>query len=221
MSKLSEKLDRYMGDRVATYPRATGGYEVDEENKSLETKVKESISRKMGVFRAVNGGNSGEIKRTGAKYYGQGITEILAAERKASNLLTVANDDLGKYIEDAIQAAYKTRYRGTAITDEAKEELATKYVYDYVIGGYGSTDAEKEAHKKYKELLAEVARCNTEYNAVLLAKQNFLDENADLIAEAQKAKRLRDLQKSGLLDELGLIEKAEKKEAGESEAAEE
>ena len=161
-------------------------------------------------------------KKRKAKYMDLGITEIVQAQRKAQNVLTVAQMSwrlmLRQRKKSYIKSLNKTDL--SVLSDEEKEERADSYVRSYLVYGQVYDKKQKaKAKQKFDELRDEVARCRTEYNATLLAKQAFIDDNKDLIEEELRAKRLRDLRKSGILDELGIAEKKpeEKAEEGSEE----
>lgn len=71
----------------------------------------------------------------------------------------------------------------------------------------------------------ELLSYKAEKNALAVAKADYMDQNADLIKEVQEKRRREDLEKSGLLDELGLSEPApvesEEKEETEINESEE
>ena len=150
-----------------------------------------------------------------------GITEILQAERKTSNLLTVAKDDVDRFLDDEarkyIKSLKKTNISFSILSDEEQESRAENYLASVLKYGTCTTEAEKAMKQKYNELREEVARCNNEAIAVQMAKDNFIEANADIIAEARKERRKRDLMKSGLLENLGILEKVEKSEEDNEE----
>ena len=210
---LAEKLEKYYQGSGTPEEKAEAHLDVIEEEKTAKMKVDEMLSKKLSLSHSLKGWDKSEQKKIASKYMDHGISEILQSERKTRNLLAVAQDDVDRFIESEKKRHIKEYNKTSLVTlsDEEKEERAEKAVYDVLVRGSAYYDEDKKAKKKFDELRAEVSRCNTEYNAVLLAKQSFLDENEDLIAEARRQKRLRELKKSGILEELDLVEKAEKK----------
>ena len=71
----------------------------------------------------------------------------------------------------------------------------------------------------------ELLNYKAEKNALTVAKADYMTQNADLIKEVQEKRRREDLEKSGLLDELGLSEptpvESEEKEETEINESEE
>ena len=207
--QIGEKLEEYYKSRGTAQERAEAHSAVIDAEKTANQKVKGMIGEKLRRLDALTGRDTEPQKRKAAAYMDLGITEIVQAQRKAQNLLTVAQDEVGAFIE-AEKKSYIKSLNGTALavlSDEEKEERADSYVRSYLVYGQVYDKKQKAAKQKFDELRDEVARCRTEYNATLLAKQAFIDDNKDLIEEELRAKRLRDLRKSGILDELGLAEK--------------
>ncbi|MBR0396910.1 MAG: hypothetical protein IJI10_01425 [Eubacterium sp.] len=228
---LTEKLENYYKSRGTAQERAEAHSEVIGTEKSINRKVADMVGKKLGRLDALSGRDIEPQKRKAAKYMDLGITEIVQAQRKAQNVLTVAQDELEAFVE-AEKKSYIKSLNKTALSvlsDEEKEERADIHVKSYLLYGtvgtenVGYDEKKAKAKQKFDELRDEVARCRTEYNATLLAKQAFIEDNKDLIEEELRAKRLRDLRKSGILDELGIAEKKheEKAEEGSEEGSEE
>lgn len=181
-------------------------FEEREDYKATNEKVAEMIGAKLRNNAAYRGTNKPEIKGIAAKYMGMPITDILQEQRKAENVL----EDAEKRLESFLDAHYKKAMKlHIGVPESTQSELANEYVERYIVGSYAREDEDREAveaHKLYTALYSEVARCRTEKNAVLLAKDAFIDDNRELIAEEQKQARLRDIRKSGLLKELGIAE---------------
>ena len=204
---LEEKLNAYFSGKVHELPKATAR-NVPDEYKSTNQRVQESIARKLGL--------AGQAERTGAKYYDKPIKELLALEKDARNKLVDTEDELYDFLEDQkknfISDLKKNRY--LFLSDEDRAQRAEKYISEIFIhwGGRYLSDQEREARKQYQALLDKFEECNTEYNSILLAKQNYMTENADLIEAERNAKRIRELKESGLLEELDLVEKKSEEE---------
>lgn len=122
-----------------------------------------------------------------------------------------------------------SKYLGQPISEIKAEERAEEYACNTFrsnIAGSGAEDEnERELHKKYVEMNDELLSYKAEKNALTVAKADYMAQNADLIKEIQEKRRREDLEKSGLLDELGLSEPApvesEEKEETEINESEE
>lgn len=207
--QIGAKLEEYYKSRGTAQERSEAHSAVIDAEKTANQRVTAMIGAKLGRLDALSGRDIEPQKRKAAKYMDLGITEIVQAQRKAQNLLTVAQDEVGAFIEAEKKSYIKSLNKTdlSVLSDEEKEDRADSYVRGYLVYGQVYDDKQRAAKQKFDELRDEVARCRTEYNATLLAKQAFIDDNKDLIEEELRAKRLRDLRKSGILDELGLAEK--------------
>lgn len=119
-----------------------------------------------------------------------------------------------KFLSEQYENA-RAKNSGKSLTEKDISDLSKQYIEEYVIGSRaGGDEEEKAAHEKYVRLDAEVSRLRVEHNAVLLAKADYIESNSDLIRELQDKIRRDDLKKSGLLSELGLVEKSEENNEG-------
>lgn len=190
-------------------------------DKQDSEKVLDMIGAKFSTFQALRGANRAEIKSVASKYMGLPITDIIQEQRKAENLLEDAEKRLEDFMDSQHRKALK-RFKGR-MTEQDQERHAEEYIKSYVVGSYAREDedpAAYEAHKAYEDLRSEIAKLRTEKNAVLLAKDAFIDENKDIIEEERRQARLRDIRKSGLLKELGIAEEEKEKPKEGSEADE-
>lgn len=205
MSDLSKKLSDYLEGKIQHKPESD--FRGFDEFKNNTDKVRDSLYDKLSDYYVRIGIDESPIERAAEKYYESGLSNIIAAERKAKNLLTLATDEVEKYINEVAEKQVK-KYRDN-LTDEQKTGLVKTYIRDCVIGNYGTDETDTERHAKYNELVSEERKAEIEYRGVKRAKQRILEENADIIAEAKKQKAIKDLQKSGILTELGLAESEE------------
>ncbi len=217
---LSKKLSKVVGgiDERATKAES-GGHSVDDDNIPLSAKIQDSIGKKLIGYVTRRGGYFGEYAAD--KYMGMPISDIMQEERKTGNLLRNAESKLNELVDKHYQSAYKSAMKVGGTTERSARDYATGYVESNIIGSWGESDAEKKAHAEFIELDAEVTQLRVEHNATLVAKQSYIDKNADLIREMQEKRRRDELINSGLLSELGLAEAPQKKEKPETENSEE
>ena len=71
------------------------------------------------------------------------------------------------------------------------------------------------------EFLRKNGQAKAEKNAIEVAKTDYMEQNADLIREARERNRVKDLEKSGLLEEMELAEPDPVKTEEEPKEAEE
>lgn len=221
-------LEQYYKEMKEVEKRIELDADAKERDREIKKKTQQSIGRKLNRMASLQKGKNPayppireERKRLADKYMNNGIVEILQAERKTSNLLTVAKDDVERFLDDEVRKYIKSLKKTNAnfriLSDEEQERRAGNYLASVLQYGSCTSEAEKAMKKKYDELRDEVARCNNEAIAVQMAKDTFLEDNADLIEEARREKRLRELKKSGILEELDLVEKQEKNEEDNEE----
>lgn len=219
----NEVLEAYLKEQKDREKRMELDAEAKRISRENEKMAAESLSRKLYRQAELSNGNhslSNEVKegrkRLAAKYMDQGITDILEAQRKNKNLLDMAQADIKQFIEDEknlyIRSTSKNSEFFRSLPDDQKEERAITYLTQILKYGSYGTEQEIAMKQDYEKLIDELARYKKEAMAIQMAKDTFLDENADLIAEARKEKRLRELKQSGLLEELNLVEKQEKSE---------
>lgn len=217
---LSKKLSKVVGGIDKRGEKAeSGGHSVDEDNIPLSAKIQNSIGKKLVGYATRRGGYSGEYAAD--KYMGMPISDIMQEERKSGNLLKNAESKLNELLDKHYQSAYKSAMKVGGTTERSARDYAKGYVESNIIGSWGESDAEKKAHAEFIELDAEFTRLRVEHNATLVAKQSYIDKNADLIREMQEKRRRDELMNSGLLSELGLAEAPRKKEEPEAEHSEE
>lgn len=191
------------------------------EEASINKKVSDMIGAKLTTYRALREENRQEVRQIAGKYMGLPITDILREQKKAENLLEDAENRLESFLETQRKKALK-QYKIGSMTEKQKEQHAEEYVKLYIMGSCAHENEDPkayEAHKEYNKMKDEIAKLRTEKNAVLLAKDDFLEENRELIEEERKQARIRDIRKSGILAELGIAAEEEKEEqqAGEEE----
>lgn len=209
ISKKFEGIERKMDTRMRDHSDII----VDPENQNTQYKVREMISGKMNNFLVKESGYDG--KYAAAKYMGKPISELMREERKTENLLKDAEEKLDALLNKHYESAYKTALRVAGATEESAKQYAMNYVKKNVINTYAKEDEDPkafEAHKQYLEMDADLARRRVDHNAVLVAKEAYINENEDLIREMREKKRREDLEKSGLLKELGLVDEKENTE---------
>lgn len=166
-------------------------------------KVKASLNNKLETFFALRGIFEG--KYTASKYLGKSISDIMTEERRVNNLIEETEERLNSLIEE-FSVPYRKSGNKTFRWDEERVEMYVEKFVDANLIGNGATDPKEiEAHKKYMELREELAQAKAEKNAIEVAKADYMEQNADLIREAQENKRRKEFEESGLLEELGIV----------------
>lgn len=211
LAKKMESVERRMDDYNHPKPIEKQDSDTDHKNTGGD-RLKDVVGAKVNRYFTKYSGYDGSA--LAVKYMGKPISEIMQEERKLGNLLSEAEQELDKFLSEQYENA-KARNSWSSLPEKDIDALSTRYVEEYVIRSCaGSGEEEKAAHEKYIKLDDEVSRLRVEHNAVLLAKADYIDSNPDLIRELQDKIRRDDLKKSGLLSELGLVEKTEENNEG-------
>lgn len=178
------------------------------EAERMQAEAREGIRKKLGFL-------SGEdVKPLGSKYMGKPISEIMAAQKRCKEAVEAAESELDTFLDGEYQKVYKACKKAAVLDPEV---YARDYVEKSIIGNNYQGDKEaKAAHKEYEKLRYAVRMATAEQNAVELAKQAYIDNNP-YIAEERKKREIEDLKKSGLLEEMGLSEKATKQGVSNNE----
>lgn len=166
-------------------------------------KVKASLNNKLETFFALRGIFEG--KYTASKYLGKSISDIMTEERRVNNLIEETEERLNSLIEEFSVPYRKSGNKTPGWDEECVEMYVEKFVDANLIGNGATDPKEIEAHKKYMELREELAQAKAEKNAIEVAKADYMEQNADLIREAQENKRRKEFEESGLLEELGIV----------------
>ena len=166
-------------------------------------KVKASLNNKLETFLALNG--IFDEKYAASKYLGKSISDIMTEERRVNNYIQEIVERLNSVTEEFL-APYRKAGNKTFGWDEERVESYAEDMKQRNLIRSGATDPKEiEAHKKYMELKGELARTIVEKNAIEVAKADYMEQNADLIREAQENKRRKEFEESGLLEELGIV----------------
>lgn len=129
----------------------------------------------------------------------------MTEERRVNNLIEETEERLNSLIEE-FSVPYRKSGNKTPRWDEERVEMYVEKFVDANLIRNGATDPKEiEAHKKYMELREELAQAKAEKNAIEVAKADYMEQNADLIREAQENKRRKEFEESGLLEELGIV----------------
>ena len=215
---LSEKLAG-MFERPVVKPEREKDPESQQIEKTSSQKVKESLNNKLETMFALRGRFEG--KYAASKYLGKSISDIMTEERRVNNLIEEIEERLNSLIEE-FSVPYRKAGRRSGGWDEERIELyVTKFVNDNLIGTGATEPDEIEAHKKYMKWRDELAQAKAEKNAIAVAKADYMEQNADLIREAQENKRRKEFEESGLLEELGIVKADPAKAEEEPKEAEE
>lgn len=186
--------------------------------KTSSQKVKASLNNKLETFFALRGIFEG--KYAASKYLGKSISDIMTEERRVNNLIEETEERLNSLIEE-FSAPYRKAGNKTPGWDEERVEMYVEKFVDANLIGNGATDPKEiEAHKKYMELREELAQAKADKNAIAVAKADYMEQNADLIREAQENKRRKEFEESGLLEELGIVKPEPVKTEEQKEAEE-
>ena len=186
--------------------------------KTSSQKVKASLNNKLETFFALRGIFEG--KYAASKYLGKSISDIMTEERRVNNLIEETEERLNSLIEE-FSAPYRKVGNKTPGWDEERVEMYVEKFVDANLIGNGATDPKEiEAHKKYMELREELAQAKADKNVIAVAKADYMEQNADLIREAQENKRRKEFEESGLLEELGIVKPEPVKTEEQKEAEE-
>lgn len=162
--------------------------------------VEESLSRRL------SGLIPSDPETLAAKYMDMPIKDLLAEQKKIEgNIETtkkvldmIINREYGRCMVEFENSKFIT------LSQEQAEDQARVYVRDCINGSRGTTEREKAVHKEYDNNMIELRNLKKERNAVLVAKQAYIDKNSDIIKAELDKRRLKELQESGLLDELDI-----------------
>lgn len=162
--------------------------------------VEESLSRRL------SGLIPSDPEALAAKYMDMPIKDLLAEQKKIEgNIETtkkaldmIINREYGRCMVEFENSKFIT------LSQEQAEDQARVYVKNCIIGAGGTTEREKAVHKEYDNNMIELRNLKRERNAVLVAKQAYIDKNSDIIKAELDKRRLKELQESGLLDELDI-----------------
>lgn len=162
--------------------------------------VEESLSRRLSRL------IPSDPETLAAKYMDMPIKDLLSEQKKIEgNIETtkkvldmIINREYGRCMVEFENSKFIT------LSQEQAEDQARVYVRDCIIGSRGTTEREKAAHKEYDNNMIELRNLKKERNAVLVAKQAYIDKNSDIIKAELDKRRLKELQESGLLDELDI-----------------
>lgn len=162
--------------------------------------VEESLSRRL------SGLIPSDPETLAAKYMDMPIKDLLAEQKKIEgNIETtkkvldmIINREYGRCMVEFENSKF------IILSQEQAEDQARVYVRDCIIGSRGTTEREKAVHKEYDNNMIELRNLKKERNAVLVAKQAYIDKNSDIIKAELDKRRLKELQESGLLDELDI-----------------
>jgi hypothetical protein len=162
--------------------------------------VEESLSRRL------SGLIPSDPETLAAKYMDMPIKDLLSEQKKIEgNIETtkkvldmIINREYGRCMVEFENSKFIT------LSQEQAEDQARVYVRDCIIGSRGTTEREKAVHKEYDNNMIELRNLKKERNAVLVAKQAYIDKNSDIIKAELDKRRLKELQESGLLDELDI-----------------
>lgn len=179
--------------------------------RTARQRVMESIGNKITDHFAKQGVFTG--KYAASKYMGQSIHDLMTEERRVNNLIEDIEERKASFIEE-VKNPYRMSCSKVAGWNEERVEAEVKtLVENNIIGTYGTEDREIKAHQKYVELENELLQAKADKNAIAVAKADYMEQNADLIREAQENKRRKEFEESGLLEELGIVKSDPVKEA--------
>lgn len=172
---------------------------------TTETQVRQSLSSKLFGLCAKESNYSG--KYAASQYMGKSITELMKDEKRTKKDIEAAERALAEFEHEHLKPYYEVAMKTPGYDKDRAEDYAYRQFKSNIEGSYAENETEAAAHIEYTELKNALAKCRVEHNAVLIAKDAYLEDNADLIKEMQEKKRREDLLNSGILDELGLAEK--------------
>ena len=216
--RISEKFGRIL-EKTVVKPETEASQKLQQMEKTSSQKVKESLNNKLETLFALGGRFEG--KYAASKYIGKSISDIMTEERRVNNLIEEIEERLNSLIEE-FSVPYRKAGNKTPGWDEERVESYVEDMTQQNLIRSGATDPKEiEAHKKYIELKEELAQAKAERNAIEVAKADYKEQNKDLIREVRERNRVKDLEKSGLLEEMGLAEPDPVKTEEEPKEAEE
>ena len=187
--------------------------------KTTNQRIMESLDSKFVDYFAKQGVFTG--KYASSKYMGQSIRDLMTEERRVNNLIEDIEERKASLIEEAKKHYRKFCSKVAGWNGERVEEEVKTLVDNNIIGTYGTEEREIGAHQKYAELENELLQAKADKNAIDVAKADYMEQNADLIREAQENKRRKEFEESGLLEELGIVKSDPVKTEEEQKEAEE
>lgn len=216
--RILEKFGRML-EKTVVKPETEASQKLQQMEKTSSQKVKESLNNKLETLFALGGRFEG--KYAASKYIGKSISDIMTEERRVNNLIEEIEERLNSLIEE-FSVPYRKAGNKTPGWDEERVESYVEDMTQQNLIRSGATDPKEiEAHKKYMELKEELAQAKAERNAIEVAKADYKEQNKDLIREVRERNRVKDLEKSGLLEEMGLAEPDPVKTEEEPKEAEE
>ena len=216
--RISEKFGGML-ELTVLKPETEASQKLQQMEKTSSQKVKASLNNKLETFFAL--GVLFEGKYAASKYLGKSISDIMTEERRVNNLIEEIEEKLNSLIEE-FSVPYRKAGNKTPGWDEERVEGYVEDMKQQNLIRAGATDPKEiEAHKKYMELKDELAQAKAERNAIEVAKADYKEQNKDLIREVRERNRVKDLEKSGLLEEMGLAEPDPVKTEEEQKEAEE
>ena len=218
-SMLSGKFDGLL-EQTVVKPETEASQKLQQMEKTSAQKIKESLTNKIETLLVLQE-KTFTGKYAASKYLGKSISDIMTEERRVNNYIQEIEERLNSLTEEFL-APYRKAGNKTFGWNEERVESYVENMKQRNLIRSGATDPKEiEAHKKYRELKEELAQAKAEKNAIEVAKTDYREQNADLIREAQERNRVKDLEKSGLLEEMGLAEPDPVKTEEEPKEAEE
>ena len=216
---LSGKFDGLL-EQTVVKPETEASQKLQQMEKTSAQKIKESLTNKIETLLVLQE-KTFTGKYAASKYLGKAISDIMTEERRVNNYIQEIEERLNSLTEEFL-APYRKAGNKTFGWNEERVESYVENMKQRNLIRSGATDPKEiEAHKKYRELKEELAQAKAEKNAIEVAKTDYREQNADLIREAQERNRVKDLEKSGLLEEMGLAEPDPVKTEEEPKEAEE
>ena len=216
---LSGKFDGLL-EQTVVKPETEASQKLQQMEKTSAQKIKESLTNKIETLLVLQE-KTFTGKYAASKYLGKSISDIMTEERRVNNYIQEIEERLNSLTEEFL-APYRKAGNKTFGWNEERVESYVENMKQRNLIRSGATDPKEiEAHKKYRELKEELAQAKAEKNAIEVAKTDYREQNADLIREAQERNRVKDLEKSGLLEEMGLAEPDPVKTEEEPKEAEE
>lgn len=201
--RISEKFGGLL-EQTVVKPETEASQKLQQMEKTSSQKVKASLNNKLETFFALRGKFEG--KYAASKYLGKSISDIMTEERRVNNLIEEIEERLNSLTEEFLAPYRKAGNKTFGWNEERVESYVEDMKQRNLIRSEATDPKEIEARKKYMELKEELAQAKAEKNAIEVAKTDYMEQNADLIREAQERNRVKDLEKSGLLEEMELAE---------------
>lgn len=216
---LSGKFDGLL-EQTVVKPETEASQKLQQMEKTSAQKIKESLTNKIETLLVLQE-KTFTGKYAASKYLGKSISDIMTEERRVNNYIQEIEERLNSLTEEFL-APYRKAGNKTFGWNEERVEIYVEDMKQRNLIRSGATDPKEiEARKKYMELKEELAQAKAEKNAIEVAKTDYMEQNADLIREAQERNRVKDLEKSGLLEEMELAEPDPVKTEEEPKEAEE